>query len=51
MSDTWVIRTNIERYRQLLATELDEAMRREVSRLLAQAEGELATINAAEKRQ
>ncbi len=46
MPDNWVIRRNIERYRRLLTTELDEAKRREVTRLLALATEDLARNDA-----
>jgi hypothetical protein len=46
MPDDWVIRQNIERYRHLLTTELDEAKRRAVIRLLALATEDLTRIGA-----
>lgn len=46
MPDNWITRQNIERYRHLLTTDLDEAKRREVIRLLALATENLARIEA-----
>lgn len=40
--DRVVARLNIEHYRRLLATELDEAKRRALQRLLAEEEAKLA---------
>ncbi len=42
--DKFIARHNIEHYRKLLATELDEAKRREVLRLLAEEEAKLAAL-------
>lgn len=49
--ETWVLQQNIERYRRLIATGLDEPTRREVVRQLTLAEQELAkAIVAGRKR-
>jgi len=42
--DKFVARLNIEHYRKLLATEQDEAKRRELLRLLAEEEVRLAAL-------
>ena len=44
--EKFVARLNIEHYRKLLATELDETKRRELLRLLAEEEAKLVTLGA-----
>jgi len=47
--DKRVARLNIEHYRKLLGTEVDEAKRRTLQRLLAEEEAKLAAAKAAPK--
>ena len=47
--DKRVARLNIEHYRKLLATELDEAKRRKLQTLLAEEEKKLAAPDSARK--
>ena len=48
--DRTVARLNIERYRQMLATETDEARRQVLLRLLAEEEAKLGDGNPAGKK-
>lgn len=48
--DRTVARLNIERYRQMLATETDEARRQVLLRLLAEEEAKLGDGNPADKK-
>lgn len=48
--DRMIAKLNIEHYRKLLASEVDEAKRQMLGRLLAEEEAKLATMNAPERR-
>lgn len=46
MSEVQIIRLNIERYRRMLQTELDENVRRDIQKMLNEFETKLSLANA-----